>query len=257
MKKRPLFSRKPTEPSSVDPSALLGENKRLQEENRKLRRALEQSEQQLVLARETARSIAGDKKKSGDTVYATALREAASRLSGEIRDGDGSLRYALDSRIEAVEFTGRLQSDILAHLAEASRAIASTRQSITDILGDWQRAIYLRDLKPLAFSLQQFERLIASVADEETKNKMSGLLHSFEEALKRIGIIPFSPDVGEPFDQTRYTAVDENTGKYVREVVVRGYQKINDTSGNMDILAPSEVILTTSPPSAGKQRSGL
>ena len=248
MKKHAFFSGKQTDTSSTDGFALLAENKRLQEENQKLRRALAQSEQQLALARETARQIAGDKKKSGDTVYATALREAASRLSGEIRDGDGSLRYALDSRMEAVEYTGRLQSEILAHLAEASRVIVSAQQNITDILGDWQRSIYLRDLKPLAFCLQQFERLIASVPDEDAKNKMRGLLHAFEEALKRIGIISFSPDVGESFDQTRHAAGDENTGEYVGKVVVRGYQKINDTSGNMDILAPSEVILTDSPP---------
>ncbi len=243
-----LFFFKPKEPSSVDASALLSENKSLQEENQKLRRALEQSEQQLALSRETARRIAGDKKKSGDTVYATALREAASRLAGEIREGDDSLRYALDYRMEAVEFTGRLQGDLLARLAEASKTIASTQQTITDILGDWQRAIYLRDLKPLAFSLQAFERLIESAAEEDAKNKWRGMLRAFEEAFKRIGIIPFSPVAGESYDQTRHVAADETNGAYVKEVVVRGYLKINDTSGNMvDILAPSEVVLTASP----------
>ena len=244
-----LFFFKPKEPSSVDASALLSENKRLQQENQTLRRALEQSEQQLALSRETARRVAGDKKKSGDTIYATAQREAASRLFGEIREGDDSLRYALDYRMEAVEFTGRLQGDLLTRLAEASKTIASTQQTITDILGDWQRAIYLRDLKPLAFSLQAFERLIESAAEEDTKKKLCGMLRAFEEAFKRIGVIPFSPVAGESYDQTRHVAADETNGAYVKEVVVRGYLKINDTSGNMDILAPSEVVLTAFPPS--------
>ena len=186
-----LFFFKPKEPSSVDASALLSENKRLQQENQTLRRALEQSEQQLALSRETARRVAGDKKKSGDTIYATALREAASRLSGEIREGDDSLRYALDYRMEAVEFTGRLQGDLLTRLAEASKTIASTQQTITDILGDWQRAIYLRDLKPLAFSLQAFERLIESAAEEDTKKNCVGCYAPLRKPSKGSVSFPF------------------------------------------------------------------
>lgn len=252
--KNPFASHKPSAAATPDAAALTKENQRLREENAGLRRALAQSEQVLALTRETARKAADDKTgRNGDKIFAAALREAAARLSAESREqGDfaGIYRYALDSRMEAVAFTDRLQGEVIGRLTETSRQIGELRQSLSDILAGWQQSIYIRDLKPLAFCLQNLERIASAHSGEEAGRKLTDTLPGFEEALKRLGVSSFAPAAGESFDPTRHVSSDDTPGSFVKEVVVRGYVKINDTSGSQDVLAPAEVILCTNLPSS-------